>query len=353
MKAIKYPKIGQLKDVVHEIRRRASFDGLDEQGQPKYKPAYNLPTLTFEGTVKLHGSNSSVVIGKDEIRFQSRNKVITPENDNYGFARWASDIDWRKVISNVNYDGDNELIILYGEWCGQGVQSGVAISEMKTRFVIFSIRVIDINKYKNDEESESGSEWLRSKDIKKLITKDLDSVDIINSVDTWEIDIDFNQPQLLQNELIEITAKVESQCPYGKAYGFKGIGEGVVYKCMSPEFRSLMFKVKGEKHSKSKVKVLNKVDLDAMVAANALATEIMTVERMNGGIEYIKEQGLDINRRNLGPYLKYLVSDTIAEEKIKIEESGIDTKSLGKPLSEIAKNYFLQLETEINGGIEI
>lgn len=329
MKAIKYPKIGQLKDVVYEVMRRAKFDGLDSDGNPKYKPVAAMPTLEFEGTVKLHGTNASVVIDGGEVRYQSRNRVITPEDDNAGFAAWASTINWMGLAADYN-DGE-EPVIIYGEWCGEGVQSGVAVSSLPKRFVIFSIRV--------------GEEWATKEEI--LSATIPVGVDLIYRTETWSRKIDFNNPQLIQNELKELTDGVEIECPYAKGNGVSGTGEGIVWKCINDEYRGLMFKVKGEKHSKSRVKTLNEVDLKALTAANKLATEIMTIERMNQGIDHIKESGLDVRIQSLGPYLKHVVSDCIAEESIAISEAGLTTKQMGKPLSEIAKNYFLQLESEI------
>ena len=64
----KFPKIGRLSDIAYNFR-----------GQK----------VTFYGTVKLHGTNASVVVDHEgNFYCQSRNRVITPENDNYGFAEW-------------------------------------------------------------------------------------------------------------------------------------------------------------------------------------------------------------------------------------------------------------------------
>ena len=66
-------------------------------------------------TEKIDGTNASIYIGEDgEFLTGSRKRWITPEDDNYGFSRWA----------NENKD---ELMKLgegwhYGEWWGQGIQ---------------------------------------------------------------------------------------------------------------------------------------------------------------------------------------------------------------------------------------
>ncbi|OAM52908.1 hypothetical protein A7981_05580 [Methylovorus sp. MM2] len=67
-------------------------------------------------TEKIDGTNACIVIQDGEFACQSRNKFITPEDDNYGFARWA-------------YAHKDELLKLgegyhYGEWWGNGIQRG-------------------------------------------------------------------------------------------------------------------------------------------------------------------------------------------------------------------------------------
>ena len=41
-------------------------------------------------TEKIDGTNSCVIVTEDgEVLAQSRNQFITPDKDNYGFARWV------------------------------------------------------------------------------------------------------------------------------------------------------------------------------------------------------------------------------------------------------------------------
>lgn len=80
-------------------------------------------------TEKLDGTNALISIGHyGEIRAGSRTRWITPERDNYGFARWVE----------ANRD---ELIKLgpglhYGEWYGSGIQRGYGLKEK--RFALFN-----------------------------------------------------------------------------------------------------------------------------------------------------------------------------------------------------------------------
>lgn len=80
-------------------------------------------------TEKIDGTNASVYIGEDGTFLAgSRSRWITPEDDNYGFARWA-------------HDHKEELLTLgpghhFGEWWGKGVQRNYA--QPVKRFSLFN-----------------------------------------------------------------------------------------------------------------------------------------------------------------------------------------------------------------------
>ena len=67
-------------------------------------------------TEKIDGTNAQIFISEDgtELTAGSRNRWITPEADNYGFAKWCM-------------ENKEDLLTLgpgrhYGEWWGQGIQ---------------------------------------------------------------------------------------------------------------------------------------------------------------------------------------------------------------------------------------
>ena len=240
---IKYPKTRQFKDCVFQVRKDSEYHG---------KP---IPKLTFNGTVKLHGSNSSVVFNGGDIEFQSRNRIITPEDDNLGFAKFAEEIHWNEFFYTLLGDHNRySKAVVYGEWCGEGIQSGIAISKAPKMFVIFAIKISD--------------EWVPLDSVRRA---DVDSrVKWIDDFPTYTTIIDFNEVESAINSLVDITAQVEESCPVGRQLGFEGIGEGVVWVCESN--LDLRFKVKGEKHSNSKVKKLNPVDAERIERLKTLMT---------------------------------------------------------------------------------
>jgi hypothetical protein len=98
-----------------------------------FQPWPKIPRLAKETmiiTEKIDGTNAHVYISDDltTIKAASRNRWITPESDNYGFASW--------VEANKT-----ELLKLgrgrhYGEWWGQGIQRGYGLTEK--RFSLFN-----------------------------------------------------------------------------------------------------------------------------------------------------------------------------------------------------------------------
>jgi len=81
-------------------------------------------------TEKIDGTNACVYIGDDgEFLTGSRSRWITPEDDNFGFARWAS-------------EHRDELMLLgpgqhFGEWWGAGIQRRYGLAEK--RFSLFNV----------------------------------------------------------------------------------------------------------------------------------------------------------------------------------------------------------------------
>lgn len=79
---IKFPSIEQYRNVVRAVHDHTRYVGKDEDGNPVFDGNIPLPTLLFRGTVKLHGTNASVVRDTQMHAWtQSRENVITPMKD--------------------------------------------------------------------------------------------------------------------------------------------------------------------------------------------------------------------------------------------------------------------------------
>ena len=81
-------------------------------------------------TEKIDGTNAQVCIDADGVmKVGSRNRWITPDEDNYGFARWCK-------------ENEAELLKLgpgrhFGEWWGAGIQRRYGVPDK--RFSLFNV----------------------------------------------------------------------------------------------------------------------------------------------------------------------------------------------------------------------
>jgi hypothetical protein len=83
-------------------------------------------------TEKIDGTNAAVIITEDgRVGAQSRNRLITPDEDNYGFARWA----YENAGALVDTLGPGRH---FGEWWGSGIQRGYGLTGGDKRFSLFN-----------------------------------------------------------------------------------------------------------------------------------------------------------------------------------------------------------------------
>ena len=82
-------------------------------------------------TEKIDGTNACIAINEyGDFICQSRSRIITPEDDNYGFARWVEGNKDELLKMGEGYH--------YGEWWGYGIQRGYDLKEK--RFSLFNTR---------------------------------------------------------------------------------------------------------------------------------------------------------------------------------------------------------------------
>jgi hypothetical protein len=102
-----------------------------EGGVSDFQPFPKIARLSRECTIteKIDGSNGCIYIGEDgTFLVGSRTRWITPEDDNFGFAKWA-------------HENKDELMKLgpgrhFGEWWGAGIQRRYGLDHK--RFSLFN-----------------------------------------------------------------------------------------------------------------------------------------------------------------------------------------------------------------------
>jgi hypothetical protein len=82
-------------------------------------------------TEKIDGTNAQILITEDGLIFTgSRNRWVTPDNDNYGFARWAEEHKLELLKLGVGRH--------FGEWWGSGIQRKYGLTNGEKRFSLFN-----------------------------------------------------------------------------------------------------------------------------------------------------------------------------------------------------------------------
>lgn len=309
----KFSSIEQFRNAIKRVSDHAKYHN---------KP---LPTLKFVGTVKLHGTNAGIGIDvvTGEMIYQSREHILGPGEDNAGFKGWACNslsLTHKLGILKDTFK-PKETMYVFGEWCGGSIQKGVALNQLGKMFVVFSV-VVD------------GVEV----DIRNVVFGTAQDVRCIYEFPSYEIEIDFNNPQAVQNKLVDLTVAVETECPVGRAFGVTGVGEGVVWHNLDT---GIKFKVKGEKHSVSKVKTLRELAPTEVALINSTKEFIATVvteNRLNQGLEQF---GGEKDIKNLGAFIKWVANDVFKEESDTIDKNGFNRKVIGSEIAAAARAFFL------------
>ena len=338
-KLCKFPEIEQYRQIVQYVKGRIQYVGKDDNGNAVYDENIKLPTLKFSGTVKLHGTNSSVTLSKDgDIYPQSREQILTIKEDNAGFALFVENNKqiFNELLSSIDMK-DYDYVSVFGEWCGKGIQKGVAINKLDKMYVIFDIKL----SYNDNLKGESY--YLPEAEIKKLRSVE-NNIFNIYDFETFEVNIDFNKPQDALDILTDLTNEVEKQCPVGKAFGVDGIGEGIVFVHQTIDGEKYRFKVKGAKHkgTSSKTKRIVDIDIEKVNNVNEFVDYSVTESRLNQAIEkvYGFNQQLDIKKK--GDFLRWIFNDIIKEESDTLIGNGLSPKDVSSAISNKARLWLFE-----------
>jgi hypothetical protein len=294
----------------------------------------------YKSKVKLHGTNSAVQIHNDgTIVCQSRERVIVPEDDNAGFARWINSqkTEWSLAFHNI---------IFYGEWCGSGIQKSVAISDIgKKVFAVFAARYLDGSDNLIIEPSEL-KELFENTNIKDVYVLPWYSMPKQQAVAELDIDWKSSDEELTkQTTMINDWVLAVEECdPWVEAiFGVKGTGEGLVfYPTSTPHlgwenYSYLTFKAKGEKHKNIKTAAPAQVNAEAAASIDAFVDLVLTEARLQQGVE--KVGGTDM--KLTGKFVAWCWSDIQKETTDELEASKLDWKAVQKPISDKARTWYL------------
>lgn len=335
----KFPSIEQYRHIIKELTERSQFVGKDADSKAIYDKTKPLPTINFMQTVKIHGTNGGVILFKDgTIRTQSRNRVLSPESDNNGFDKWVSEraIHWRSISDRLfNYESfeNADKIVVYGEFAGENIQKNVAVAKTPKSFYVF-----DVVAFKDGEQITLTNFY--SYDFKLFELNDIGIYSIFQ-FPHQPISIDLNRADEYIPQLQEITLTIENECPVGKFHGVSGVGEGAVFTAYYDD-QVYRFKVKGEKHSASKVKLLPTVDVVMIANVREFVEQTVTENRLQQGIDYMNEMQIPTDIKHIGDFLRWVVNDVHKEESDIIETKGFEKKLVNQEITKVAKRFYFE-----------
>jgi hypothetical protein len=297
-------------------------------------------TVAYKAKVKLHGTNAAIQCHKDgTVVVQSRTNIITPGNDNAGFARWVSEQEGKNATawSEVRNLGGSDMVI-YGEWCGPTIQKGVALAQLPNKiFAVFAARSMET-------------------DSDRLIIEPAELAKIVNLVpDTYvlpwydkSIDINWKQTDeeltKATEEISKWVLEVEANDPWVEAtFGIKGTGEGLVfYPTSTPHlgwanFQNLVFKAKGDKHKNIKTAAPAQVNAESAASIDSFVELVLTPARSAQGATAVG--GFDM--KLTGKFVQWIVADVKKETQDELEASNLTWDQVEKPLSAKARTWYL------------
>jgi hypothetical protein len=328
MELVPFPAIQQYRNVVHDILHVADRDAVK-------------PVITFKGTVKLHGTNAAVGFnGGDGLWVQSRTQIITPEQDNAGFAGFAEARGpvFVNLIDRLYKENGlfwlQSSVVLFGEWVGKGVQGGAAIVNLDKSFFIFAALALPRMDVTLAETTSLVPAWLPIAGLSSPEHR----IYNIEDYPTFEIEVDFSNPTLVQNRLIELTEAVEKECPVAKAFGHCGVGEGIVW---TGEYKgeTYRFKVKGAEHSVTKVTKLAAVDTEKLESAQAFVAYAVTQARVDQAISTVCAGEL-LDTRFTGDIIRWVQNDVLKEEADTLAANRLEHRFVAPKIADATRKLF-------------
>jgi hypothetical protein len=353
----KYHSTNQFRNVVKSVKEQSQFSGVDQEGKVIYDMLKPIPKLDYIGTVKLHGTNASIILHENgTISFHSKSNLLgyvregefTLLSDNAEFAQTM----WRRFESVKDLMNSAKQIVkefqgveLYpvkvsGEWCGSGIQKCVGISYLPKK----SLFVFGIKGGETLQEVKQG--WLPIDLTLKLNTDHENGIYSITEFPVKHVTIDFNNPEMSQNFLVESTDEVENSCPVSRILNLKDsegnptlLGEGLVWTPTNADHcwdSGNWFKTKGQKHSVSKVKSVASVDPEKLSNIQEFVEYSVTENRLEQGLS---EVGLD--QKLIGNFIGWVSKDINKEEGDVLEKNNLSMKDVGKYIVNTSRQWYI------------
>lgn len=318
-------------ELLHNVIRTLTHLHEDE-GRP-------FPVVRYRAKVKLHGSNCAVQVTGDGVFAQSRTTMLTPESDYKGFAAWVR--EHRDFFAALRPG-----LVVFGEWCGPGVEKGMAISQVATKlFVVFAVR--DGERVVHDPD-----------EVRALVPAAGAPAEL--HVLPWDgepVTIDYSSRESLERiaaTLNDRVAAVEHEDPWVRStFGISGLGEGLVFYPLEvdraaprsdPEgLAALMFKAKGDKHRTAGAKTAVQVDTTVVGSVAEFVALMVTEPRLQQGLAVVC--GGTVDMKHTGKFIAWVAGDVHKESAAELEASGLTWPQVEKAVQSAARAWLLAQRT--------
>jgi len=340
-----FPSVGQIRDTRKAVDRMK----------------WDVGTVSFMAKIKLHGTNACVRISKDGTVVAQKRKSDVPLDapSHFGFELWveANKEYWAGMSQ---FATDTTDFYVYGEWAGPGIQKSDAVSSIdEKQFFVFACRGMMAADPHPSAPIVGGVvnefQWIldpafietllsyRGNEMVPLIPK----LNVLPWYGTEGLNVDWtdNDQAAMATDLIIERVKPIGKCdPYIKEkFGVEGNGEGLVFYGLqmveaSGTFTLLgqsskfMFKAKTEEHANvTKSKLPKKYDPPNQKDKD-FAAAYVTPARLKQA-EFELTNGGELERKQIGDFVKWMLVDIKKEGANDIEELGVNWVKASKIIS--------------------
>lgn len=301
------------------------------------------PRVQYRAKVKLDGTNAGVqVLANGCVLAQSRSQVLEASADNMGFGSW--------VAANSAYFAalaGPEPLVVFGEWCGSGIQKRAAISQIARKvFAVFALQ-------RGDGVSAAARVEVEPGRLRELLPEHPD-VFVLPWLEPM-FELDFADDEQARREAERISAEVERiemVDPWVAAtFGVEGVGEGIVLyphlvgKAVVDRQRlsELMFKAKGEKHQAVRQKKAAQLEPEVAHGIDAFVALVLAEARLEQGLAETCQGRLELPK--MGAFLKWIAADVQKECSAELAAAGLTWEQVNRGISTRARSWFMQRVT--------
>lgn len=279
-------------------------------------------------TSKIDGTNSRICWDGSSLSYGSRNRIITPSDDNFGFAKW-----YEENIDEGLFDehfSDVSPVVVFGEFFSKDIQKRIEYPE-EPQFVVFDVYIY--SKFLDWEDVVDVSDKLGFEVVQHQLCSQDKVQDIVGKLKNGETMYD---PYALKDadderRIIEgVVARPSKELvePYGSNYGTR-----LIRKIKSKKFEEVS--KKSNSNNSGSNSDFNQEEVDKVL-------KYVTENRIFSVLEDIKEDKPDITfyRSMAGDIIKDVFNDMHSESEEELDEK-IMRKVAG---NKIANKYFDMLE---------